>query len=206
LTTAETPSNPHITLASGWAEIASLLAAEVVRFEHTLECHPLRTQGQVISLMQETSWDVFVGIWPDHIAARSALIAITRQAAVELHASELVYCGAGAALIVIRSRSTSTQEEAERLAGWLRAILRQLALRLAYGETGSQPPPALPPPAKDLAHLEQLVRKLNDEMTILINSAQSLVNLAGNNAAARASAADLLEAAANIAETLKEFI
>jgi hypothetical protein len=206
LTTAETPLNLHITLASGWAEIASLLAADVVRFDHTLECHPLRTQDQVFSLIHQTSWDVFIGIWPDQIAARTASIAITRQAAVELHASELVYCGAGAALIAIRPRSSSMQAQAERLAGSLSGILRQLALQLAFREMGSQTAPALAPADTDPAHVEHLVRELNDQLTILVNCAQSLVNLVGSSASARGFAADLLEAAANIAETSKQFV
>jgi hypothetical protein len=54
--------------------------------------------------------------------------------------------------------------------------------------------------------VEHLVRELNDQLTILVNCAQSLVNLVGSSASARGFAADLLEAAANIAETSKQFV
>jgi hypothetical protein len=182
------------------------VAAEVVRFDHKLECHPLRTHDQVISLVLEESWDVFVAIWPDQMAAHAATIAITREPGVELQASELVYCGVGAALIAIRPRSSSTYAESERLAGLLSGMLRQLALQLAYREIGSQQTSALAPASTDSAHLEQLVRELNARLTILVHCAQSLMNSVGSDVSVREFTADLLEAAAAIAETSKQLV
>src|SRR5690349_10263522 len=123
---------------SGWAEVASLIAAEVVRFEHTLECHPLQTREQVISLISGLSWSVFIGIFPDHDTAAATSMAISRETGRELQASELVYCGAGAGVIAIRRCEARAQAKAQHLAGSVRGMLRQLAVQLAYQEIGSQ--------------------------------------------------------------------
>jgi hypothetical protein len=163
-------------------------------------------QDQVITLIGERSWSVFIGIFPDHNAATAASTAISRETGGELQASELVYCGVGAAVIAIRRCDPMVQVKARHLAGSVSGMLRQLAVQLAYREMGPQQASAAPPADTDAAQLRRISQELNDQLTILVNGAESLLLLVERDARARQFAIDLLVAAAHVAEMAKKLI
>ncbi len=190
----KTRSSLQVVLTSLWPVVASLLASEIVKFDHKLEYYPLNSAEEVGPLIRERPWDVFAGIWPDHELTAPVSSMLAAEFGASLQSQSVIRCGPGAVLIAIR-RCGARQAETRRLAGALSHVLRELAAQLLLEQLG----PYVAAIVDTRMDAGELAQELNNLLTVLVKSGETLLRQLRADPTAHKHAADVLQAATRIA-------
>ena len=191
----KTRSSLQVVLTSLWPVVASLLASEIVKFDHKLEYYPLSSTEEVGPLIRERPWDVFAGIWPDHELTAPVSSMLVAEFGPSLQSQSVIRCGPGAVLIAIRRCGARRQAEARRLAGALSHVLRELAAQLLLEQLG----PYVAAIVDTRMDAGELAQELNNLLTVLVKSGETLLRQLSADPTAHKHAADVLQAATRIA-------